>query len=61
MKAPSLFYVGELKNVDQNQCGLPDGRWVPARPISGGGMFDRIRLAWMVFVGKADALRWPGQ
>lgn len=39
-------------------CGLPDGRWVPARPLGGWG---RWRAAWLVFTGRADALVWPGQ
>ncbi len=38
-----------------------DGRWQPARPVSCPGLLQRLRLAWMVLVGRADALTWPGQ
>jgi hypothetical protein len=37
------------------------GEWVPARPYGLYSLSNRFRLAWMVFTGKADALRWPEQ
>jgi hypothetical protein len=40
--------------------GLPDGRWVPARPIPFQSIRERIRATWLVWTGKADALVWPG-
>ncbi len=43
------------------QCGLPDGRWVPARPLGFYGLRSRLRCAWDVFTGRADAVYWPGQ
>lgn len=43
----------------------PDGRtyWIPARsiPFLPGGLTalrHRLRLAWLVFIGKADVLYW---
>jgi hypothetical protein len=33
---------------------------MPARPLGYYSLRSRIRLAWMVFTGKADALVWPG-
>lgn len=36
-------------------------KWVPARPLSGGGLITRVRLAWKVFTGEYDALKWEGQ
>jgi hypothetical protein len=41
-----------------------DGEWVPARSEAfwpGISFFRRLRLAWLVFTGKCDALHWPGQ
>lgn len=36
-----------------------DGQWVPARtwrvPFSW-----RLRAAWLVLIGRADAVTWPG-
>ena len=38
------------------------GTWQPARPCPYyGGLLLRLKLAWWVFTGKADALTWPGQ
>ena len=39
------------------------GRWVPARPLplpGLRGLWGRIRAAWAVVRGKADAFTWPG-
>lgn len=33
--------------------------WVPARTIGYFSWRQRLRLAWMVFTGRADALTWP--
>lgn len=38
-----------------------DGKWQPARPISCPMIWERLRLAWWVLIGKADALTWPNQ
>jgi len=35
--------------------------WFPARPLSLGGFLTRVRLAWGVFTGRYDALRWDNQ
>lgn len=37
------------------------GDYEPARPYGLYSLRNRIRLAWMVFTGEADALRWPFQ
>ena len=36
-------------------------RWVPARPLSVTPLHLRIKYAFDVFLGKADALYWVGQ
>jgi hypothetical protein len=61
---PNIRNVCDVVNDARSaQCGLPDGRWVPARPQTASQLdpFGRFKAAWMVFTGKADALVWPGQ
>lgn len=41
------------------KIGPPD-EWVPCRPLSGSPI-DRIGAAWLVLIGRADAVTWPGQ
>ena len=38
-----------------------NGRWVPSRPINWKyrTLWRRIKEAWAVFTGKADAFTWP--
>lgn len=50
-----------LKGLNEVQCGLPDGRYVPARAIGFQSIRYRIKATWLVWTGKADALIWPGQ
>jgi hypothetical protein len=51
--------VKDAKNWPQ--CGLKDGRYVLARPISGTFRFEKLKAAWEVLRGRADALKWTGQ
>lgn len=43
------------------QCQRPDGSWGPTRGYGFYSLRERLRLAFDVFTGKADALYWPGQ
>jgi hypothetical protein len=36
-----------------------DGQWVQCRPEGYSSFFYRVKAAWLVFTGKADALTWP--
>lgn len=38
-----------------------NGQWQPARPYGYFSLRSRLRLAWLVFTGRADALVWPSQ
>lgn len=59
---PSIHCVTDvIKNAKHCEAGLPDGRWVPARPLGYMSFGQRIKAAWLVFTGRADALTWPGQ
>lgn len=49
-----------LTGLNEIQAGLPDGRYVPARPIGFQSIRYRIRATWLVWTGRADALVWPG-
>lgn len=35
--------------------------WMLARPLSSGSLFTRFKLAWKVFTGECDALKWYRQ
>lgn len=49
-----------IQVADGGPIMSPDGEyWYPARPEGLHSFGSRIRLAWAVFTGKADALRWP--
>lgn len=38
-----------------------NGKWVPARPINYRceSWWNRVKAAWLVLCGKADAVIWP--
>ena len=39
-----------------------NGKWVPSRPLPGYGLYGlrlRLRAAWAVLCGKAEAFTWP--
>ncbi len=38
----------------------PDGRWIPARPMIEPFVI-RLRDAWRVLRGEAEAVTWPSQ
>lgn len=33
--------------------------WYPARPLGMSSISNRINLAWEVFTGRSDVIRWP--
>lgn len=59
---PNILCVTQVvKSAQTAQVGLSDGRWVPARSLGFMSFGHRVKAAWLVFTGKADALTWPGQ
>lgn len=61
-RTPSIFtleYLRSNKDLDDFQAEV-DGKWVPARPLGYPSLIHRIKAAWLVFSGKADAVTWPG-
>lgn len=42
---------------------LPDGRWVPARPLNYqyDTFWKRLKQAWLLLSRKIDGVEWDGQ
>ena len=61
-RAPSAYTFESLaKAADGTTAMSPDGKlWYPARPEGLHSIRSRLRLAWEVFTGRADVIRWPG-
>ncbi len=62
-QAPNDFTIGELTKLIASgpQVQIKGGSYQPARPYGLFSLRSRLRLAWLVFTGEADALRWPFQ
>lgn len=59
-KAPNIWTLkGLMESAGSNSVKLPNG-WVPARPQGLRSFKHRVLAAWEVFVGRADAVIWPG-
>jgi hypothetical protein len=71
MRNPELYNADEVIkwNVATTEIITKDYRgvpvqcdWVAARPLGRSGPFwYRFKLAWMVFTGKCDVLKWHKQ
>jgi len=60
-KAPTIYTLERLlKTAVEGTEAEIDGKWVPARPLGYYSIKHRIKAAWLVFTGKADAVTWPG-
>src|SRR5579862_2180552 len=66
MRVPSVYTASEIATWTVSEEYEP-GKWRPARPCSFQAesipsWWDffkmRCRIAWMVFTGECDALRW---
>lgn len=53
-----IWLLMELLEHSKDVQGEINGKWVPARPVSGPFRL-RLRAAWEVLVGRADAFKWP--
>lgn len=58
---PSIHSAYQLIRDGDTNTACVGGVWVPARPIGAPTIFGRIRAAWLVFTGRADAVVWHGQ
>ena len=57
MKYPNILTVDGIKA--STESAEINGRWVAARPLGFASWSHRIKAAWMVLTGKADAVKWP--
>lgn len=65
---PNTWELKELCEYAENggcQAGVEIAKgkvvYVPARPLGFCSLSNRIKSAWLVFTGKADAVLWPHQ
>jgi hypothetical protein len=59
-QAPNLWELEGLIKTANNVSTEIDGKWLPSRPLGLDILAHRVKLAWQVFTGKYDAVRWPG-
>ncbi|MEO9900735.1 MAG: hypothetical protein ABJF28_08065 [Nisaea sp.] len=61
-RAPNAYTLSSLaRAADGSTTVCDDGEnWYPARPEGLRSFRSRLRLAWEVFTGRADVIRWPG-
>jgi hypothetical protein len=63
-RAPQLIYADQL-NQDWPLCRVPgsskEDLIVKARPVTTGGLLTRVKLAYKVFTGELDAVKWHRQ
>lgn len=57
---PTIWSMGELVKTTREITTEIDGKVMPYRPLGAIGMPARLKAAWAVFTGRADALTWPG-
>lgn len=60
MKYPNLVLIENLNPNISNSKKI-DGKYVPCRACGYPSFRHRVKMAWLVFTGQADALIWPGQ
>lgn len=55
-----IHQADDFKNWANENSAEINGKWVVARPLS---YFDwtRIKAAWLVLIGRADAIVFKGQ
>lgn len=57
---PTEYTLHEVVRIVREGPQIRDsGRLLPARPLGLPSFWLRVRLAWEVFTGRADVLRWP--
>lgn len=63
MRYPNIISVRSvIETASQVSTRIPPGMaWVPARPVGYQSFTYRMKAAWLVFTGRADALIWEGQ
>lgn len=62
MNCPTVFNVSELK-LWSCESEVSPGQWEMARPLGLQGilLMHRLRIAWLIFSGRMDAVKWVKQ
>lgn len=50
-----------VNSLEENSTEVRPGKWVPARPLLADTLFERLKHAWGVLIGRYDAIEWPDQ
>lgn len=60
-RSPHLYTLRTLNSeqVLNSRVKIGENKWVPLRPIFHKPFWQRVKIAWMVFKGEADAVLWP--
>ena len=61
-KETTMWTLRDLIDHASSTQAQINGKWVPARPLPGYGLYGlrlRLRAAWAVLCGKAEAFTWP--
>lgn len=58
---PNLWQLESLVKRAADNSTVISGCWRPCRPYGRPGLAWRLRCAWLVFTGRADAVIWPGE
>ena len=58
MKFPSIHRVEAIIHCAPLTTKEFRGNWTYARPSGCPSLWQRLRAAWLVFTGRADALVW---
>jgi hypothetical protein len=59
-KAPNKYTLRELLDTVNGGTSVGiGGKWYPARPLGYYSLRSRLKCAWLVFTGQADAVTWP--
>lgn len=58
-KAPNILRFDDVDTTEPMPIAKINDKWVPARPVGYFSFRWRLKLAYMVFTGKADAFVWP--
>lgn len=60
-QAPNIWGIQDLTEYvteRETLTEVAEGRWEPARPLGFYSLENRLKAAWLVFTGRADALLW---
>lgn len=61
MRGVNILTTKDVQNIAlMSHIEIYPGKWVPRRPEGSSSFKFKIKAAWLVFTGRADALIWFG-